>query len=48
MCLEKNKSYFGLGTDLLKTYDLGTGELRASCLQDVINAARVADSNSGR
>jgi len=48
MCLEKNKSYFGLGTDLLKTYDLETGELRASCLQDVINAARVADSNSGR
>jgi trimethylamine--corrinoid protein Co-methyltransferase len=43
MCLGKNKSYFGLGTDLLKTYDLETGELRASCLQDVINAARVAD-----
>ena len=35
--------YFGMGTDLLNTYDIETGQLRASCLQDVINAARVAD-----
>jgi trimethylamine---corrinoid protein Co-methyltransferase len=35
--------YFGMGTDLLNTYDVDTGELRKSCLQDVINAARVAD-----
>ena len=43
MHLERNKSYFGLGTDLLKTYDLDTEALRPSRLQDVINAARVAD-----
>ncbi len=35
--------YFGMGTDLLNTYDVETGKLRKSCLQDVINAARVAD-----
>lgn len=35
--------YFGMGTDLLNTYDIETGALRASCLQDVVNAARVAD-----
>ncbi len=43
MHLEGNKIHFGLGTDLLKTYDLNTGELRESRLQDVINAAKVAD-----
>ncbi len=36
--------YFGMGTDLLNTYDLETGKLRKSCLQDVIDAARVGDS----
>ncbi len=35
--------YFGMGTDLLNTYDIETGELRKSSLQDVINAAKVAD-----
>ncbi|MEN8244997.1 MAG: trimethylamine methyltransferase family protein [Thermodesulfobacteriota bacterium] len=34
---------FGLGTDLLSTWDLKTGELRESCLQDVIDSAIVAD-----
>lgn len=34
---------FGLGTDLMNTYDLYTGELRTSRLEDVANAARVAD-----
>ena len=43
MRLEGNNIHFGLGTDLLKTYDLETTELRHSRLQDVINAARVAD-----
>ena len=33
MHLEGNKVYFGLGTDLIHTYDLGTGELRPSQLQ---------------
>jgi trimethylamine--corrinoid protein Co-methyltransferase len=32
-----------LGTDLIKTCDLKTGEVRPSRLQDVVNAARVAD-----
>ncbi len=43
MQLEGNKVYFGLGTDLIQTSDLETGELRPSRLQDVINAARVSD-----
>lgn len=36
--------HFGLGTDLITTVDLKTGHVRDSVLQDVINAARVADS----
>lgn len=43
MHLGGNNIHFGLGTDLIKTYDLETNELRPSCLQDVVNAARVAD-----
>jgi trimethylamine--corrinoid protein Co-methyltransferase len=43
MHLEGNKVHFGLGTDLLKTYDFEIGELRESQLQDVINAAKIAD-----
>ncbi|MCL5257342.1 MAG: trimethylamine methyltransferase family protein [Chloroflexi bacterium] len=34
---------FGLGTDLINTYDLETGEMHESVLQDVANAAKVAD-----
>ncbi|MDX2446819.1 MAG: trimethylamine methyltransferase family protein, partial [Desulfobacterales bacterium] len=44
MLLEGNKTYFGMGTDLIKTYDLTSGLLRESRLSDVANAARVADS----
>ncbi len=43
MNLEGRKVYFGLGTDLINTYDLKTGELRPSCLQDVVNATKTAD-----
>jgi trimethylamine--corrinoid protein Co-methyltransferase len=43
MHLEERKVHFGLGTDLIKTYNLKTGELRPSCLEDVINAARTGD-----
>ncbi len=43
MRLEGNSIYFGLGTDLINTYDLKSGELRSSQLQDVINAAKTAD-----
>jgi trimethylamine--corrinoid protein Co-methyltransferase len=35
--------YFGMGTDLLNTWDLKTGELRPSCLQDVIDSAIAGD-----
>ena len=34
---------FGMGTDLLNTWDLKTGEMRPSCLQDVMDAAVVGD-----
>jgi trimethylamine--corrinoid protein Co-methyltransferase len=43
MRLEGRRVYYGLGTDLLQTYDLETGQLRESCLQDIANAAIVAD-----
>ncbi len=43
MDLGGSNVYFGMGTDLLNTYDIESGELRSSCLQDVINAATVAD-----
>jgi trimethylamine--corrinoid protein Co-methyltransferase len=44
MKLEGRKCFFGLGTDLIQTTDLATGELRPTMLEDVVNAARVADS----
>lgn len=43
MHLEGRNVYYGLGTDLLQTWDIKTGELRKSCLQDVIDSAIVAD-----
>ena len=43
MRLEGRKIHYGLGTDLIKTRDARTGELRTSTLQDVKNAARVVD-----
>lgn len=44
MRLEGRRVHYGLGTDLLHTRDMETGQLRPSCLQDVINAAVVADA----
>jgi trimethylamine--corrinoid protein Co-methyltransferase len=44
MRLEGRRVHYGLGTDLLHTHDMETGQLRPSCLQDVINAAVVADA----
>ncbi len=35
--------YFGMGTDLLNTWDLKSGEIRPSCLQDVVDSAIVGD-----
>ena len=43
MRLEGRNIHFGLGTDLIGTQDLETGETRPSRLQDVVNASRVAD-----
>jgi trimethylamine--corrinoid protein Co-methyltransferase len=44
MQLEGRRTYFGMGTDLTRTYDLESGLLRPSRLGDVANAARVADA----
>jgi trimethylamine---corrinoid protein Co-methyltransferase len=46
MNLEGRHSHFGLGTDLINTFDVYTQEMRRSVLQDVINAAKVADSRT--
>lgn len=43
MRLEDRNSYFGLGTDLVFTQDLETGMVRKSILEDVKNAAIIAD-----
>jgi trimethylamine--corrinoid protein Co-methyltransferase len=43
MILEGRRSYFGTGTDLIRTIDLESGENRLSVLQDVANAAHVSD-----
>jgi len=42
--LEDHRIHFGLGTDLAKVYDLETGQLRESTLQDVQTAVRIADA----
>ncbi|MBW2657981.1 MAG: trimethylamine methyltransferase family protein [Deltaproteobacteria bacterium] len=44
MRLEDRRIHYGLGTDLVNTIDLDSGELRQSRLGDVVNAARVADA----
>ena len=44
MRLEGRRIHFGLGTDLIQTYDLETGELRPSQLKDVAAAARISDA----
>jgi trimethylamine---corrinoid protein Co-methyltransferase len=46
MQLQGRNSYYGMGTDLIHTYDLKTGEMRPTVLQDVVNAAVVADALS--
>ncbi len=44
MRLEERRVHFGLGTDLIQTYDLATGQLRPSMLEDVARAARISDA----
>lgn len=43
MPLEKNRVYYGTGSDLPFTIDLDTGERRVSCKDDVNRAARLMD-----
>ncbi|MBI4165015.1 MAG: trimethylamine methyltransferase family protein [Acidobacteria bacterium] len=43
MHLEGRNIYFGLGTDLINSYDVYTGEMRPSLLKDAANASRVTD-----
>jgi len=43
MRLAGRNIHFGLGTDLINTVDMYSGETRPSLRQDVANAARVAD-----
>jgi trimethylamine--corrinoid protein Co-methyltransferase len=43
MCLGDRNTYFGTGTDLIRTIDLYSGEARLSVMADVVNAARVSD-----
>ncbi len=43
MRLEGRNIYFGLGTDLINSYDIHDRQMRLSVLQDVANATRVAD-----
>ena len=44
MELGGRRNYYGLGTDLIVTQDLQSGERHASTLRDVIDAARVSDA----
>ena len=43
MLLEKREIYYGLGTNLLETVDLDSGEPRPSTLKDIANAAILID-----
>jgi trimethylamine--corrinoid protein Co-methyltransferase len=44
MRLEGRRVHYGLGTDLIQTYDLETGQLRPSRLEDVATAAHISDA----
>lgn len=44
MELGGRNTYFGMGTDLITTLDLDSGDIRPTVLSDVVNAARVADA----
>ena len=46
MRLTGRNNYYGLGTDLIHTYDLNTGQMRSSVLQDVVNSTIIADALS--
>jgi trimethylamine--corrinoid protein Co-methyltransferase len=41
--LKGRNTYFGMGSDLIKTWDLDSGKLRKSCLRDVKNSVIIGD-----
>jgi len=44
MELGDDRTYFGVGSDCMSTYDLETGEHRKAVLSDVINGVRLVDA----
>ena len=44
MQLGGDRTYFGVGSDCMSTYDLSTGEHRNAVLQDVVNGVRLVDA----
>jgi trimethylamine--corrinoid protein Co-methyltransferase len=43
MFLGSSQTYFGVGSDCMFIYDLGTGERRKAVMEDVIHGVRLAD-----
>jgi len=44
MMLGGDRTYYGVGSDCMSTYDLGTGEHRKAVLSDVVNGVRLVDA----
>jgi len=44
MQLGGDRTYYGVGSDCMSTYDLESGEHRKAVLQDVVNGARLVDA----
>lgn len=44
MMLGGDRTYFGVGSDCMSTYDLKTGEHRKAVLSDVVNGVRLVDA----
>ena len=46
MMLGGDRTYYGVGSDCMSTYDLETGEHRKAVLSDVVNGVRLVDALS--
>jgi len=44
MCLERGKTHFGTGSDMIYTLDVHTGQRRKSTVSDIRNFARLTDA----
>ena len=44
MMLGGDRTYYGVGSDCMSTYDLETGEHRKAVLRDVVNGERLVDA----